>query len=180
MKNLSLLVVVFMLWVGVMAFAQHGHGGGMGNPGMGNAGSIGGGMGHGNEAGMPHGNDSGMGHGSTGQGGHDMSGQRPLSQAQMSGGAMRMLERKYPGMTASQLEALYKSSGAKNFGQFVSAMVVSKNLGLDYNKVLAGMQNASLGKTLQTMGVSKSDAKSAIKKAHEEIADSDKNESKES
>jgi hypothetical protein len=59
-------------------------------------------------------------------------------------------------------------------------MAVSNNLGLDYNQVLAGLKDGSLGKTLQSMGVSKSDAKAAVKKAHEEIADADKNGSKQS
>jgi hypothetical protein len=46
------------------------------------------------------------------------------------------------GMSASNLKELYTSRGAHNSGQFASAM--SKNLGLDYNKVLTGMKNRSL------------------------------------
>jgi hypothetical protein len=169
MKKGSLLVVAFALTAGVTAFAQHGRGGGMGNAGgrgvgsMGNPGSVerGSDASAGRQVGSPHGNTRTQ----TG----DMSSQQTLKPSQINGGAFRMLERKYPDLTSSQLQDLYRTSGAKNFGQFVSAMVVSKNLGLDYNKVLTGMQTQSLGKTLQSMGVNKDKAKQAINQAHEEI-----------
>lgn len=178
MKRISLVIFVFVLSMGVMAFAQHGHSG----SGAGNMGGMGAGMGSGTDHGAGMGHDSGMGRnsGNTPGANSGTSAQRPLNQAQINGGAFRMLERKYPNLTSAQLQSLYQSSGAKNFGQFVSAMVVSKNLGLDYNQVLGGLKDGSLGKTLQTLGVSKSDAKSAIKKAHDEIADADKAGSKES
>jgi hypothetical protein len=86
--------------------------------------------------------------------------QQPLNQAQVNSGAFRMLEKK-TGMTSDQLQALYASSGAKNFGQFVAAVVVSKNLGLDTNAVLNGLKTQSLGQTLQSLGVSPEDAKKA-------------------
>jgi hypothetical protein len=56
--------------------------------------------------------------------------QQPLKSAQRNSGAFRILENK-TGMTSDQLQQLYASDGTKNFGQFVSAIVVSKNLGLD-------------------------------------------------
>lgn len=166
MRKGSLLIFVFVLAVGLSAFAQHGRGG-MGNAGMGNAGSMGrgAGAGAGRESGGPR----------MGNSGSQMSGmtsQQPLKSSQINGGAFRMLERKYPSLTSAQLQDLYKSSGAKNYGQFVSAMVVSKNLRLDYNKVLSGLQTQSLGKTLQSLGVSKDKAKQAISQAHQEIQDS--------
>jgi hypothetical protein len=99
--------------------------------------------------------------------------QQPLRSEQINGGAFRMLEKK-TGMTSDQLQQMYAASGAKNFGQFVSAMVVSKNLGLDASKVLDGLKTQSLGATLQSLGVSKSSAKGAIKKANGEIKDSEK------
>jgi hypothetical protein len=86
--------------------------------------------------------------------------QQSLKDSQINGGAFRMLEKK-TGMTSDQLQALYASSGAKNFGQFVSAVVVSKNLGLDTNAVLDGLKTQSLGQTLQSLGVSPEDAKKA-------------------
>ena len=79
-----------------------------------------------------------------------------------------MLEKK-TGMTQSQLEGLYQSSGAKNFGQFVSAVVVSKNLGLDTNAVLHGMETQSLGQTLKDLGVPENNVKPEIKKAQKEV-----------
>ena len=78
-----------------------------------------------------------------------------------------MLEKK-TGLTSEELQALYTSSGAKNFGQFVSAIVVSKNLGLDMNAVLDGLKTQSLGQTLQSLGVSPEDAKKETAKAKKE------------
>jgi hypothetical protein len=105
--------------------------------------------------------------------GHPSQAQQPLKDSQVNSGAFRMLETK-TGMTSDQLQQLYASSGAKNFGQFVSAIVVSKNLGLDTNQVLDGLKTQSLGKTLQSLGVSDDAAKDAIKKANKEIKDSKK------
>lgn len=99
--------------------------------------------------------------------------QQPLKSSQINGGAFRMLENK-TGMTAAQLQQLYASSGARDYGEFVSAIVVSKNLHLDTNQVLDGLKTQSLGKTLQTLGVSKDAAKDAIKKANQEAKDADK------
>jgi hypothetical protein len=182
--KLRLLVMVLALSVG--AFAQHGgHGGGMGGGGgMGNAGGTGnaGGMSGGNP-GMS-GDRGSMGNGSMGadhgqtqgqQGGMSQT-QQPLRSAQLNGGAWNMLQQK-TGMTSTQLQQLYQTSGAKNFGQFVSAIVVSKNLGLDYNQVLAGMKTESLGKTLQSLGVSKSKANDAVKQAKQEIKHANSNKS---
>jgi len=96
--------------------------------------------------------------------------QQPLNQAQVNSGAFRMLEKK-TGMTSQQLQTLYARSGAKNFGEFVSAIVVSKNLGLDTQKVLEGIKTASLGQTLQNLGIDKKKAKEEIKKAEKEAKD---------
>jgi hypothetical protein len=93
--------------------------------------------------------------------------QQPLKDAQINGGAFKMLETK-TGMTSEQLQALYASSGAKNFGEFVSGVVVAKNLGLDTNAVLNGMKTQSLGQTLQSLGVSPEDAKKAEAQAKKE------------
>jgi hypothetical protein len=93
--------------------------------------------------------------------------QQPLKDSQINSGAFKMLENK-TGMTSEELQALYTSSGAKNFGQFTSALVVSKNLGLDQNAVLEGMKTQNLGKTLQSLGVSPADAKKAEAQAKKE------------
>lgn len=165
---MKLRLGIVVLALAVSAFAQRGsHGGGMGSMGgPGNAGSPGmagdrGDMGHGS---------MGDNHGQQGQGQQNgmSQTQQPLRQSQLNGGAWKMLENK-TGLSSTQLQQLYQSSGAKNFGQFVSAMVVSKNLGLDYNQVLAGLKTASLGKTLQSLGVDKSKAKDAVKQANKEV-----------
>jgi hypothetical protein len=94
--------------------------------------------------------------------------QQSLKDSQVNSGAFTMLEQK-TGMTADQLKALYASSGAKNFGEFTSAIIVSKNLGLDTSQVLAGLKTQSLGQTLQSLGVAPKKAKSEIKKAQGEV-----------
>jgi hypothetical protein len=99
--------------------------------------------------------------------------QQPLKDSQINGGAFRMLEKK-SGMTSSQLQDAYHASGAKNFGEFVSAIVVSKNLNLDTSKVLDGLKTASLGQTLQNLGVDKKKAGEEIKRAHQEMKAAEK------
>ena len=157
-------LLVFVLTGSLTAFGQ-GHGGGHagGPPG----GCMGSGMGHGSDRGMS--SAAGMDH----AGSQGTSLQPPLKQSQINGGAFRMLEAK-TGMTSQQLQALYSSSGAKNFGQFVSAIVVSKNLGLDTQKVLDGLKIESLGKTLQSLGVGKDTAKQAMKKADHAVQEAEK------
>lgn len=132
---------------------------GMGNAGMGSSHSDMGGRPA--DAGRPA--DTGR-PSNTGSQAHT---QQPLKDAQINGGAFRMLEKK-TGMTSDQLQALYASSGAKNFGQFVSAVVVAKNLGLDTNAVLDGLKTQSLGATLKSLGVSPEDAKKAMAQAKKE------------
>ena len=129
--------------------------------------------GMGSGAGMGHASGGADSRGSRGQSQGMSQTQPPLKSAQTNGGAFRMLESK-TGMTSDQLQQLYASSGAKNFGQFVSAIVVSKNLGLDTNQVLDGLKTQSLGQTLQSLGVSKDAAKDAIKKANREVKDAEK------
>jgi len=170
---------VFVLTASLLAWAQGKPGGGhpsgagggppsgvgMGNSGMGSSHSD---MGRPADAGRP--GDVGR-PSSTGS---QVQTQRPLKDSQINGGAFRMLENK-TGMTSDQLQALYASSGAKNFGQFVSAIVVSKNLGLDTNAVLNGLKTQSLGETLQSLGVSPEDAKKAIGQAKKEAKAANKN-----
>ena len=170
-------LLVFLLVASLLTWAQgRGSGGhpsgtgggppsGVGNPGM--AGSHSDMGGHPADAGRP--TDTGK-PSDTGSQAHT---QQPLKDAQINGGAFRMLEKK-TGMTSDQLQALYASSGAKNFGQFVSAVVVSKNLNLDTNAVLDGLKTQSLGQTLQSLGVSPEDAKKETAKAKKEAKQANK------
>jgi hypothetical protein len=158
-------VLVFLLVASLTVWAQGKGGGGrpsgtgggppsgagMGNSGMGSSHSDMGGTansGRPADAGKPT---------TTGSQAHS---QQSLKDSQINSGAFRMLETK-TGMSSADLQALYTSSGAKNFGQFVSAIVVSKNLNLDTNAVLDGLKTQSLGQTLQSLGVSPEDAKKA-------------------
>ncbi len=100
--------------------------------------------------------------------------QQPLRESQINGGAFRMLEKK-TGLTSEQLQDLYKSSGAKNFGQFTSAIVVAKNLNLDQAKVLEGLKTMSLGETMKSLGVPKDKAKQAISEANKQVKEAEKN-----
>lgn len=170
------LALVFVMAASLMAYGQ-GHGRPSGTSGgMGQGTSMGQGRGMSGTAG-----DMGREHGAaptsrTDHGSASAQTQKPLSDSQIKGGSFRMLERK-TGMTADQLKALYASSGAKNYGQFVSAVVVSKNLNLDTNQVLAGLKTKPLGGVLQDMGVSSDAAKAGIKKANQEIKDANKSKS---
>ncbi len=100
--------------------------------------------------------------------------QQPLRDSQINGGAFRMLEKK-TGLTSEQLQDLYQSSGAKNFGQFTSAIVVAKNLNLDQAKVLEGLKTMSLGETMKSLGVPKDKAKQAISEANKQVKEAEKN-----
>jgi hypothetical protein len=172
-------VLAFVLAAAVAAFAQGRSGGhpsgppaGAG-PGSMGAGNMGAGMS--NSMGHAPGEMGPSNHSNPNSGPQGMSQtQQPLKDSQINGGAFRMLQTK-TGMTSDQLQQLYQSSGAKNFGQFVSAVVVSKNLGLDTNQVLDGLKTMSLGKTLQSLGVSSKDSKDAMKKAKQEIKAANKN-----
>ena len=104
---------------------------------------------------------------------HSSTPQQPLKDSQINGGAFKMLETK-TGKTEAELKEMYAASGAKNFGQFCSAIVVSKNLNLDTSAVLAGIKDKSLGETLQDLGVPKGKADAEIKKAEAEAKASKK------
>ena len=175
-------LAIFTLACAVAAFGQHGGrpGGGPAGPpagvGMGSSSSPGAGHAPGGDIGHPP--DSHPGPGDHGPGTHGGPGshhdaQQPLNDHQINGGAFRMLERR-TGMTADQLKTLYASSGAHNFGQFASAVVVSKNLDLDTNRVLDGLKTQSLGRTLQALGVAPDKAKDAARRAEREVKESEK------
>ncbi len=102
--------------------------------------------------------------------------QRPLKESQINSGAFRMLQDK-TGKSSEELQQMYASSGAKNFGQFVSAVVVSKNLELDTDAVLEGLKTKSLGQTLKDLGVAEEAANAEIKKAKKQSKDANRKKS---
>ncbi len=167
-------LAILVLGFAVSAWAQPRGGRPSGAPAGGPPPGVGAGMGHvPGDAGHPTATHPTAGdHGpGTHSGVNDT--QRPLSDHQINGGAFRMLERR-TGMTADQLKALYASSGAKNFGQFASAIVVSRNLDLDTNKVLDGLKTQSLGQTLHSLGVDPDKAKDAQHQAERQLKDAEK------
>lgn len=163
-------LMVFVLACSMAAFAQ-GRPSSAGRPsGVGGGASPGTGSGMGNAGSMGRPSDTGRPSnvgGKPSDAGHQAETQQPLKDSQMNGGAWKMLEQK-TGKSNADLQAMYAASGAKNFGQFVSAIMVSKNLGLNTDDVLAGLKTKSLGQTLQDMGVAPDKAKDEIKKAKKE------------
>jgi hypothetical protein len=162
-------LIVFVLACSLAAFAQGRPSGGRRPSGVGGGApsGAGAGMGHSDDMGRPSETGSPSSAGKPTDIGHQAGTQQPLKDSQMNGGAWKMLEQK-TGKSSSDLQAMYAASGAKNFGQFVSAIVVSKNLGLDTDQVLSGLKTKSLGQTLQDMGVPKDKATAEIKKAKKE------------
>jgi hypothetical protein len=94
--------------------------------------------------------------------------QKPLSKSDLKSGAFHMLEQE-TAMSQQDLQGLYTSSGARYFPEFASAMLVSKHLGLNYQRVLLGLKTKSLRQTLQNLGVSHDVAKTEIRKAKQEV-----------
>jgi hypothetical protein len=169
-------LLVFLMLVSLAAYAQRpagtgrpaGAGPGAGAPAGGVPGGVPGGVtggvGRPSDAGRPADAGTRQEHERTDRSTRE---QKPLRDEQINSGAFKMLEEK-TGKTSEELQAMYTGSGAKNFGEFVSAMVVSQNLGLDSAAVLEGMKTNSLGQTLQNLGLSEERANQEIKKAKEE------------
>jgi hypothetical protein len=181
-------LLVFLLAGSLLAWAQ-------GSKGMGGGGMQGGGM-----SGGQKGSGSGMGSGSGGMGSGNMgsgnmgsgnmgSGHSPMNpmdanmphqqlmtQGQMKSGSFQMLQQ-MTGMDSAHLQQMYADSGAQNFGQFASAVVVSHNMNLDQHKVMDGLKTMSLGQTLQKMGLPKETAKAEVKKAEHQVKEANKKKS---
>jgi hypothetical protein len=60
---------------------------------------------------------------------------------------------------------MYQRSGARNFGDFVAAVTVADNLGLDRDAVLQGLHQRNLRQTIENMGVEKKRAEEAVREA---------------
>lgn len=93
---------------------------------------------------------------------------KSLSRRQLKSGAFGKLQ-STTAMDSQQLQSLYESSGARNFGQFASAIMVAEKLGLDRNQVLQGLHDQSLGKVLKDLGADRRKAKAAMKEVREEL-----------
>ena len=187
-------LLVFLLAGSLLAWAQgsKGMGGGMQGGGM-NGGQKGSGPGMGSGSGsMGSGNmDSGnMGSGNMGSGnmgpGHrspmdpmdaNTPHQQPMTHGQMKSGSFQMLQQ-MTGMDSVHLQQMYADSGAQNFGQFASAVVVSHNMNLDQRKVMDGLKTMNLKQTLKKMGVPPDTAKAEVKKAEHQVKEANKNKKK--
>jgi hypothetical protein len=90
--------------------------------------------------------------------------QKELNQAQRNSGVFRRLQER-TGMSDTELTDMYHRSGARNFGDFVSAVMVADNLGLDRESVLQGLHNQNLRQTVANMGIDKKRAEEAIRQA---------------
>jgi uncharacterized protein (DUF433 family) len=90
-------------------------------------------------------------------------------------------------MSASQLRSSYQAALATNpnlkFGQFVAATTIAQNLrtsnpNITTNAILQGLANGkSLSQTLQGLGLSATQAKAAVKTAHEDFEEGEEHDS---
>ena len=132
--------------------------------------------------------DAGRGNASDRSNGRSNAG---LERARMASDNLKAADddlRKHPNLAndmhvnANDLRAGYKAALAVNpnlkFGQFVAATRLARNLGrrnpnITRAAILAGLANGdSIGKTLQNLGLSKDQAKSATRRVDEEIKES--------
>ena len=142
--------------------------GGMGPGGMGSGNMGSGNMGSGN---MGPGNRSGMGPMDT-----NMPHQQTMTEGQMKSGSFQMLQQ-MTSMDSAHLQRMYADSGAQNFKEFASAVVVSHNMNLDQHKVMDGLKTMNLKQTLKKMGVPAETAKAEVKKAERQVKEANKNKS---
>lgn len=89
---------------------------------------------------------------------------KELKNAQINSGAFRRLQER-TGMSEAELADTYQRSGARNFGDFVAAVTVADNLGLDREAVLQGLHQRNLRQTIENMGVEKKRAEEAVREA---------------
>src|SRR5262249_59639090 len=90
-------------------------------------------------------------------------------------------------MSASQLRSAYQAALATNpklkFGQFVAATTIAQNLrmsnpNITTNAILQGLASVkSIDQTLQGLGLSATQAKAALKTAHEDFEESEEHDS---
>jgi hypothetical protein len=180
-----LIAVAFAVAMSPSVVAQgKGHGGGGGAPGGPPAGT-------GVDRGLGRSSDASMGRADTGRGNaSDRSNGRSdagLDRARLASDKLRTADndlRKHPNLAsdlhvnANDLRAGYQTALIANpnltFGQYVAATRLAHNLG-DTNPnitraaILAGLANGdSIGKTLQKLGLSKDESKSALKRVDEQ------------
>src|SRR6266849_5788786 len=197
MKVLARLGLVFLLMAGLQVVASaQGRGRGGGGGGGSSAGGRGGGppSGVGVDRGIGTSSDRSNGRADTGRstasdrsnGRSDAGLDRARLQRQNSQKADKEL-RNRPGMaanlhtTANDLRSGYKAALAADpnlkFGQYVAATRLAANLGarnrnITRNAILAGLAaGRSIGQTLQALGLSKQEAKDALKRVDQELKD---------
>ncbi|HEY6189467.1 MAG TPA: hypothetical protein VIW80_17580 [Pyrinomonadaceae bacterium] len=191
---ISLTALLLITGATLTASAQgRGRGGGGGNSGGGNRG-MGGGMGNG--AGVDRGigtasersggrSDRGLGTASERSNGRADTGLERARAADENGRRADEELQRHPGIAhglntrPSELRSQYQAALATNpnlkFGQFVAANVLANNLGATHPNIttvaiLNGLQNGqSIGQTLQSLGLSSSEAKEAEKRAKHQI-----------
>jgi hypothetical protein len=96
-----------------------------------------------------------------------------LKPAHLTGGRMRLLQQN-TGMSTDEISRLYAVSGAKNFGQFTCAVLVSQQLKLDRDAVLQGLYANNLGQVVKRMGVDNTVARDRIVAAIHEMLGAEK------
>lgn len=163
--GLSFAVSVFLVGMPV-AYAQHGHGGGM-------SGST-----HG-PGGMSS-NTHSTGHDASNNSGHDATNGKANSSASTRLAENTKLASKLQSLLPPGTDLQAAAQGFKNLGQFVAAVHVSKNLGIPFDQLKAKMVGPpaeSLGKAIHELkpaADSKSEAKKAGKEADNDLDDNSK------
>lgn len=149
-------LVAFVLIAGLSAYAQHGHGGGIGHAS---------GTGTGSPAGGLHG-ESTMGDRAGSMGTRSASQQPPDTILERN----TKLSSKLDGLLPSGTTAQQACSGFKHLGECVSAIHVSHNLGIPFEELkgkLTGSSPEKLGNAIHDLKPA-ADAKAETKKAHKQ------------
>lgn len=193
LAGIALAALLLIMCTSVSASAQgRGRGGGGGNPGRGGGGP---GMGPGVDRGLGNASDrsggrsnEGLGRASERSNGRSDTGLERARAADQNGRHADEELRRHPGIanglktSPSELRSQYQAALALNpnlkFGQFVAANMLANNLNARHpnittEAILSGLQEGrSIGQTLQSLGLSSSEAKQAEKNAKRRMKES--------
>ncbi|MDA2939280.1 hypothetical protein MYX75_13595, partial [Acidobacteria bacterium AH-259-A15] len=98
---------------------------------------------------------------------------KPITEEHIRSGAFRKLQQ-VTEMGPLDLHILYESSGAQNFREFATALMVAQLLRLDRALVLRALYEKKLDEILQDFAVPGKQAKAAIKAVKKELKRADK------
>jgi len=94
--------------------------------------------------------------------------QQALGTEQLTGPRMQLV-RQRTGLSQDQIVKLYNASGAKNFGQFVCAMLAAQQLKVDSSALLEQLRTGCVREGLVRMGVDRERSRVAVRAALDEM-----------